>query len=352
MRILNVGNFDNKNAFRHFFGMPRKLSRGFTALGHAVVEFSDRDVARQVSRLGMRKLGVKAANELFVEAVRNVRPDLIVLGHADVILPDALAAAREIVPSVKICQWNYDSISGSDKSSSDNIRRISSKLDCVDLTLVSTAGPALRQLSRPGRAVRYVPNPVDSALEPLRGFAQPSHDFDLWYGMRGPAGTRKWMGRWMNGDEFAAHLKAILPGLRIAHPGLLGAPPTWGVAYQTLIASCLMGLALSQESDIPLYASDRMAHLLGLGVLVFIDRAAGFDSLFSDDELAFYGSEGEFVEKTRHYRDHPDQARAVAQAGWTRAHRDYSSTQVAAYIIEAAFHNQVTGSYSWPVDAY
>lgn len=346
MKIVNVGNFDFKNGLRTFFHTSRKLSHGLIRLGHSVYEFSDRDLARQAAFFGIRKLGVAGANRALLDVCRNVRPDLLLLGHADVIRPETLGAARRMLPDLRIAQWNYDAL-----YVADNIRRISAKLDMVDATFVSTAGEtAAAPLVRPGKIVCYLPNPVDSSIETGRSFARAEHAHDLFFGMRNPKNHRRWDGAWITGEELAARLRTALPGFRLRLPGLDG-PPVYGMEYLDAMEASLMGLSLSQESDQPLYASDRMAHLTANGVLTFVDRAAGFQALYREDELAFYGTVDELFDKLRHFHRNPGEARAQAERGWRRTHALFDGRRVAQYLLEQVFRRPLSEEYGWPVEA-
>ena len=147
MRILHVGNFGSraKGAFLH--SVAPKLSRGLIRNGHAVVDFADRDAARAGNILGARKLGLAAANRALSRLARDIRPDLLLLGHADTITAATIAALRQAMPAMRVLQWNVDPL-----FEPDNIARLRAKLEVVDATLVSTAGEALSPLKAAGHA--------------------------------------------------------------------------------------------------------------------------------------------------------------------------------------------------------
>src|SRR5579872_2454594 len=98
-RILHVSNFSSraKGAFLH--KVERKISYGLIRNGHQVIDFADREVARAAPLLGGNGRR-KAANAAFLGFCREMRPDVIFLGHADVIAPQTLAAVREGQPEV------------------------------------------------------------------------------------------------------------------------------------------------------------------------------------------------------------------------------------------------------------
>ncbi len=171
----------------------------------------------------------------------------------------------------------------------DNIRRIRSKLDVVDATLVSTAGEALAPLRAPGKRLGFLPNPVDFSIEKGLNHSRTDLPFDVFYACGNPARPlRTICGRDWNMNDFASALLEAVPGMRACFPGIHGTPHFTGARYQTALESAAIGLNLSRRADMLLYSSDRLAHMIGNGQAVLIERATGYDRLFADDELAFF----------------------------------------------------------------
>ena len=84
MRILHVTNFNERHNGRLFFNTGRRINNGFIRLGHSVLEFSDRDVQKYHKSLNDLD-GSKSLNNKLIEVCNNFRPNIIVLGHADLI---------------------------------------------------------------------------------------------------------------------------------------------------------------------------------------------------------------------------------------------------------------------------
>ncbi len=78
-----------------------------------------------------------------------------------------------------------------------------------------------------------------------------------------------------------------MPGLRARLAGLDGQPHLTGAAYQDALSGCAAGLNASRRNDALLYTSDRLAHMIGNGQAILIDRATGYDRLFGPGEMAF-----------------------------------------------------------------
>jgi hypothetical protein len=344
MRILHVGNFGSraKGAFLH--SVAPKLSRGLIRAGHAVVDFADRDAARAGNIFGARKFGYAAANRALTRMASDMRPDLLLLGHADTITADTIAALRLAMPAMRVLQWNVDPL-----FEPDNIARLRSKLDVVDATLVSTAGDVLAPLRRPGMALGFLPNPVDFSIESGAAHQRDVLPYDLFYACGHPGSPpRHVFGRDWNMDDFFAQLRPLVPGLRTRVAGIEGQPTVAGAPYQEALAQSAMGLNVSRRNDALLYSSDRLAHMAGNGLAVLIDRGTGYDSLFSDQQMGFFSSMEALAAQIRRLMAEPALRQAIAAAGRARYHALFNETAVARYVVDVAFGTHDPKHYEWP----
>jgi hypothetical protein len=133
----------------------------------------------------------------------------------------------------------------------------------------------------------------------------------------------------------------------------MGDPHLFGPAYYAKLATVKMGLNYSRENDVYLYSSDRMAQYMGNGLLTFVHRDTGFGTLFSEDEIAFFGSPDELHEKIRFYAHNDNERARVARQGWEKIHTIFSSDQVARFMIQSALGEPfLPGQYHWPVDVF
>jgi hypothetical protein len=328
LKIVQVANFPLVPKGAGYFGVEWKLSRAFTRLGHNVLNFSDRAMADGAGFLRIRKLGIPAANRALRLVCREFTPDLLLFGHADLILPETVAAIREARPGIRIAQWNVDPL-----FEPDNVMRIQRKLPVVDVTFVSTDQPVLRQRFGTGVRTAFMPNPADPAIERHRNFERPTLDADLLLAVGNGRQARHHAGQETTPDAVAALIAGRLPSLRCIYGGIGGRPHLFGRAYEEALGSAAMGLNLSRRGDVPLYSSDRMAHLAGNGILVVTDRAAGFDTIFSEDEMAFYGTEDEMLGHLSRFAADAPARMAVAERGWAAYHRRFGADRIANYML-------------------
>ncbi len=146
MKVVHVSNFTLRRNGRNYYGIPYKLSDGFTRLGHFVFNYSDRDVAN-ANLLRIRRLGHGRANAKLIAVCREVRPDLLLLGHCSIIAEDTLLAIRKELPQIRIAHWNCDPL-----FVERNFRHLHDWAPLVDATFVTTAGEELRKIVTGGAA--------------------------------------------------------------------------------------------------------------------------------------------------------------------------------------------------------
>ena len=96
LKILHVTNFNERHNGRLFYNTGKRINNGFVRLNHSVLEFSDRDIVsyyRKINDLdGSRKL-----NSKLIEVISNYLPDLIVLGHADLIKRETIQFIKKLI---------------------------------------------------------------------------------------------------------------------------------------------------------------------------------------------------------------------------------------------------------------
>lgn len=353
MRILHVGNGNQKHKAARYYDVGTKLTNGFIRNGHMVYFLSDRDSARGASRLGARRLGVKKANQIFLECCEHFKPDLIMLGHADIIHPVSLKQARQRDSALKIAQFNVDPI-----FRDHNIKQINSKLPYVDASFITTAGEALSRFSRSGTKVCFMPNPVDSSIESYRAFDE-DNEHDVFWALRATSGSFK-------GDE-RIEIPLFLEQsgeLSLDYHGMNGKAELFGADYHARMAKSAMALNISvvrtyghtpvsSEAERYLYASDRISHITGNGLLVFTPIGNGLDELYAPDKhMIFYEGREELLDKLCYYKQHVNERRAIAKAGWQWAHEQFSVEKVTRYMIDTIFNERHDHDYAWPTTCY
>lgn len=346
MRILNVADFnwmtgaERDTVNLSLFDICRKLGFAATRAGHLVVEFSDRAVAR-------RGLGGRAtANRRFLQTVDELKPDLILLHFADIIRNESLVEARRLSPGVRIADINIDPI-----DTEKNQRRLGLRTGFVDALFVTTAEPSLGRYAGPGAFAAFMPNPVDRSVEVGRAFEIESPPYDLLFPAT-DAGLREVGNERLAPTDAVARLTSAFPALRALTPGIGTSPRLRGQAYLEALSEARFGWALSRRATLPLYASDRMAHMFGCGLAVALDRRAGFERFYRPDQAMFYDDLASLADGLRSLLADDAAAREMARKGWERTWSLFESGRVFDYLLAQLFDEGGANDVEWPVEQW
>lgn len=345
-KILHVANFNLlriKGCFQNSY--PFKISNGLIRNGNSVINYPDRDVCRMLGFGAMNFIGRKRAQEHFIKYCRAIKPDAIFLGHADTIETDTLQKIKEIMPDIKILQWTCDWIVP--HHAQRNIEALSRNKKVVDVFFATTGDhDQLLQFKTKSNWVAYMPNFVDATLETGKAFEAEDLPYDMFYAAQ--KGVRQFCGEDIDNEQLVDDIQKKLPDVRWLLAGIKGAPKLAGDDYIKAFSKATMGLSLSRRNDIYLYSSDRMIHIMGNGELAFVDRRTGFETLFSDDEIAFYSSPEEFYEKLQRYKTDVSLRKKTAENGWRKVHEQYNERIVAQHMTDLLFDDKC-GNEEWQI---
>ena len=334
LKILHVTNFNERHDGRLFFNTGRRINNGFIRLNHSVLEFSDRDIVSYYRSINDPS-GSNKLNEKLFNTVYNYVPDIIVLGHADLIKKETLHKIKLNFPDIKICQWFLDRMDGPWQI---NKERFLDKIDYTDSNFCTTS-PEVLNLPK-DKKIKYIPNPADESFERLNVYSNNNSINDVFFALshgvhRGVLKKGKFDGR----ESFINKLINITPNVKFDLYGINKIQPIWADSFYKVIEKSKMGLNLSQGKPIKYYSSDRITQLVGNGLLTFIDEKTEFSDFFNKDELIFYNSISDLSEKIIKYSLDDKKRIKVAKKGKCKYFKYFNSSLVAKYIISTTFGN-------------
>ena len=171
LRILHITNFNERLDGRLFFNTGRRINNGFIRLGHSVLGFSDRDIVKYYKSYSDFSGGA-SLNDKLKKTCYNYKPDLIVMGHSDLISAQQLGELKNEYPQIKVAQWFLDPLNVNGPDYERNKKRILDKSDFIDTNFITTSPDVLKFL--PTTCKNYfLPNPVDKSFETLSNFTKP-----------------------------------------------------------------------------------------------------------------------------------------------------------------------------------
>ncbi len=338
MRILHVAHQQLRKYGHNRVSWGQKLYFGLIRNNHCVQAFSDRDVAAFEAPFGIRDLGKSKANQRLLQTVEAFEPDLMIVGHCDIITNATLEAARKIRPAMKIAGCNNDPL-----FVPENAKKIEHRCDVVDAMFVSTGEPELARFKGKKASLWHMPNPVDVSIETFDASQQTSFDGDLIFCSKETKHTERGI--------LVSALKDKLPSdFRFSTPGSFGLPGVWGRDYDRALSKSKMGLNLNRQEGDYWYSSARMAQLVGNGLLTFTHESTRFDTLMPPESLVYFNNVDDLAEKVTQF--HFDDAMRQQWAANARQffHEYINSTLYAQYIVETAMEMPYSTPYVWMKD--
>jgi len=333
LKILHITNFNERHNGRLFYNTGKRLNNGFIRLNHSVLEFSDRDIVSYYRKLSDLD-GSKKLNEKLLNVISNYVPDVIILGHADLIKVETLEYIKKNYPNIKMVQWFLDRM---DSEWIVNKKRFLDKIDLMDANFCTT-DPSTLELNKKHKTF-YLPNPVDGSFEILQNFNNKLFNNDVFFAMSHGVhrGVLK-KGKFDSRENFINKLIKSTPNIRFDIYGMNQTQPIWADDYLLAISQSKIGLNLSQGKPIKYYSSDRFSQLIGNGLLVMIDEKTEFGNFFNKNEIVLYKDISDLSEKIEHYTNDDKSRITIAKNGRAKYFKYFNSTTVADYIICKTFN--------------
>ena len=332
LKIMHVTNFNERHNGRLFYNTGKRINNGFIRLGHSVLEFSDRDIVsyyRGVTDLD----GSKKLNKKFIEVISNYLPDLIVLGHADLIDFNTLRFIKENYPRIKICQWFLDRM---DSDWAKNLIRFKDKMDLMDANFCTT-DPKSLSLSKK-YLIFYMPNPVDESFETLKNYETSYLNNDIFFALSHGVhrGVLK-RGKFDSREIFIDKLQEKIPNIKFDLYGMKNNQPIWADNFIYALSKSKMGLNLSQGKALKYYSSDRFAQLIGNGLLVLVDEKTKFNHFLNQNEIITYKNLSDLAKKITKYSNNDKLRKKIAKKGRDKYFKYFNSSLVAEFIVNRTF---------------
>ena len=332
LKILHVTNFNERHNGRLFYNTGKRINNGFVRLNHSVLEFSDRDIVSYYRKINDLD-GSKKLNSKLIEVISNFLPDLIVLGHADLIKRETIQFIKKTYPNIKFCQWFLDRM---DTKWIKNLIRFQHKFDLMDANFC-TSDPKMLKIKK-DKPIFYLPNPVDESFEVLKNDQNSYLNNDVFFAMSHGVhrGVLK-KGKFDERETFIDKLKKLTPNIKYDLYGMENNQPVWADNFINKISKSKMGLNLSQGKAVKYYSSDRFAQLIGNGLLVLVDEKTKFKNFLNNNEIVTYKNIEDLSKKIIKLNKNDKLRKKIARNGRIKYHKYFNSKNIADYIITKTF---------------
>ena len=114
-----------------------------------------------------------------------------------------------------------------------------------------------------------------------------------------------------------------------------------------MISNAKMGLNLSRGNPIKYYSSDRIAQIVGNGLVTLIDEKTQYSDFFTNKEMVFYKNTDDLISKIIKINNDDKLRKSIAEAGKIKYFKYFNSLIVAEFIINKTLNINKTKKVFW-----
>tara|TARA_B100001093_G_C26848997_1_gene1024177 strand:- start:1243 stop:3348 length:2106 start_codon:yes stop_codon:yes gene_type:complete len=334
LRIINIYNTGQKNFHRLYnISLGKKFTNGFIRNGHDVLEISDRDFVRQNRNIFQAK-NIDKFQEYLINTYKNYNPDFIFFGHTQNIRRYTIKEFKNLNNNLIISQWNEDPVMKSLSYSKQNIQNITNYSDIVDHNFITTDPSVLKKQKINIKNLHFFFVPVDKNIECFN-VSTKNPIKDLFYAMsHGVNRARLKKGKNDSRIHFLNSLTKKLENIDYDFYGFQNKEPIWGNDFYKALINSKMGLNLSRGLPTKYYSSNRIASLMGNGLLTFVDQNTQLNDMFNKNEIVMYKNVNDLTSKINFYKKNDILRVKIAAAGRKKYFRLFNELRTTKYIVD------------------
>ncbi len=335
LKIVNLYNQGQKLNHRLYnISLGKKFTNGFVRNGHDVLEISDRDYLRNNKSFSLVPNKINFQKYL-IDTFKNYNPDIVFFGHTKNIELNTLDTFKSFNKNLILSQWNEDPVMPSLNYSQKNILNIQLYSDFVDHNFITT-DPSVLNKSVKKNNFHFFFVPVDRNIESFDVFKlKPKND--LFYAMSHGV-NRATLKEGVEDERinFLDKLVTKIPKIKYDFYGFSNKQPIWGNEFNNALINSKMGLNLSRGKPTKYYSSNRIASIMGNGLLTFIDEKVQMEDFFNKNEIIFYKTINDLADKIKFYSKNDKTRIKIARNGKKKYFKLFNEKRITKYIIDTS----------------
>ena len=340
LKIINLYNQGQKINHRLFnISLGKKFTNGFIRNNHDVLEISDRDFLRNNKTFNLIPNRINFQRYL-IETCKNYNPDLLFFGHTKNIDLNTIDEIKSYNKNLIISQWNEDPVMPSLEYSKQNISNINLYSNFVDHNFITTH-PSIIKNKVNFKNLHFFFIPVDKNIERFDVFKMNPKK-DLFYAMsHGVNRAILKEGIEDSRVKFLDKLVKKIPNIKYDFYGFSNKQPIWGNNFNKNIINSKMGLNLSRGRPTKYYSSNRIASVVGNGLLTFIDKRVHMSDFFNNNEIIFYDNINDLSDKIKFYSSNDKLRRKIAEKGKKKYFKLFNEQKITEYLVNKSLGSDV-----------
>ena len=341
LKILNLYNQGQKLNHRLYnISLGKKFTNGFIRNNHDVLEISDRDFLKNNKYFNLFQ-NRKNFQKYLLDSFKNYNPDLFFFGHTKNIDLSTIDEFKSYNKNLIISQWNEDPVMPSLNYSKQNISNINLYSNFVDHNFITTH-PSLIKNKVNSKNFHFFFVPVDKNIECFDVFNMKPKN-DLFYAMS--HGVNRAVLKAGTEDtrvEFLDKLVKKIPNIKYDFYGFSNKQPIWGNDFNNQLINSKMGLNLSRGKPTKYYSSNRIASIMGNGLLTFVDEKVQMNDFFTKNEIIFYKNINDLSDKIKFYSNKDKLRKKIAKNGKEKYFKLFNETKITKYFVDISIGNKTS----------
>jgi glycosyltransferase involved in cell wall biosynthesis len=341
LKIINLYNQGQKLNHRLYnISLGKKFTNGFIRNNHDVLEISDRDFLRNNKTFNLIP-NKSSFQHYLLDTFKNYNPDLFFFGHTKNIDLNTIEEFKSYNKNLIISQWNEDPVMPSLNYSKQNISNINLYSDFVDHNFITTH-PSIIKNKINSKNLHFFFVPVDKNIECFDVFNMNPKQ-DIFYAMsHGVNRAVLKEGTEDNRVQFLDKLVKKISDIKYDFYGFSNRQPIWGNDFNNQLINSKMGLNLSRGKPTKYYSSNRIASIMGNGLLTFIDKRVELNDFFNQQEIVSYTNINDLSDKIRFYSKNDKLRKKIAKNGKNKYFKLFNETKVSKYFVDVSIGNKVS----------
>ena len=339
-KILHVTDLHLRHNSRLFYSTGKKINNGLILNGHNVVNVSDRDITsnkKNIFDLGSKKFLLKK----IIHNIENLKPDLLLFGHVDRIDYENFYELKRKYNSIRFSQWFLDPLIENGPDFKKNKNRFFLKYQFCDANFITTSVDVLNFVNK--EKTFFIPNPIDPSIDVYKNFSIEK-ELDVFIAISHGQHRGKLKIDYI--DDRVRFIKSLTNKISYNIFGSIK-NPVWGQNFFNELSKCSMGINLSRGKPIKYYSSDRLASLLGNGLLTFVHKDYKYQDFLNQNEIVTYKNINELNKKLVYFKNNKNELKRIAKNGYLKSHKIFNNKFIADFIVKKSMNLKFESEIRW-----
>ena len=340
IKILHITDLHFRHNGRLFYSTGKKINNGLILNGHNVLNISDRDLTSQKKNI----FDIGSKKYLFntiIENIENFKPEMILFGHVDRLSYLNFLELKNRYKKIKFAQWFLDPLIKNGPDYEKNKSRFFLKYQFCGANFITTSPDSIDFVN--SDKTFFIPNPIDPSIDIYKNHLT-DHKIDIFIAIS--HGQHRGI---LKKDFTDNRVKIINKLTKRASYNIFGYKnnPVWGQNFFDELNKCSMAINLSRGEPIKYYSSDRLASLLGNGLLTFVHENYKYQDIFTKDEIVTFKNINDLNKKILYYKNNKRLMKKIASNGHKKAHKIFNNKIISDFIVRKTLGLNIVNRYSW-----